>query len=109
MEKKREFAVNYQIQYGHSCVYRQTINLTRKSFEKLENALLDQRVTNDNRSQDAIDGSEYYTALYLGTALSKIGCMVFFNHSQRDFFNARIKQYLRKPLLDRNTCICLID
>jgi len=106
---KKEFTVNYQVQYGHSAVYRQTINLTRRTFEKLENALLDQRVTNDNRSQDAIDGSEYYTALYLGVPLNKTGSMVFFNHSQRDFFNDRIKQYLKRPILDRNTCFCLID
>ncbi len=107
MSKKKEFAVSYQIQYGSSCVFRQTINLTRKTFNKLHNALIDQRADNENKRSKA--GFDSYFALHLAATIDKTDCMIFFNHTQRDFFEKYIGQYLKKPLLDRNTCFCLID
>ena len=105
MSKKKEFAINYQVQYGHSCVHRQTVNLTRRTFNKLQDNLLCEQAFNDRKKDD----ETIYDSLYLAVPLSKIGSMVFFNHTQRDFFNKYISKYLKKPLLDRNTCFCLID
>lgn len=109
MSTKKEFTVNYQEQHGGSCVYRQTVNLTQETFNKLQNALLDQSIANDIRiDTEGYDNLDYYFALYIKTPLLKIGSMVFFNHTQRDFFATRIERYLKKPLLDRNTCFCIL-
>ena len=105
MSKKKEYDVNYQVQYGDSCVFRQTINLTRRTFSKLQDNLLCERVFNDGKKDD----ETIYDSLYLSVPLNKIGSMVFFNHTQRDFFAKYISKHLKKPLLDRNTCFCLID
>ncbi len=109
MSKKKEYAVSYQEQHGGGNVYRQTVNLTQNAFNKLQNALLDQRAENSvEADRNGYDNLDYYFALYLATPLVKTGSMVFFNHTQRDFFNKYIGKYLKKPLLDRNTCFCII-
>jgi len=110
MEKKKEFAVNYRVVFGGDCSFNQTVNISRQSFGKLKDALFCQITENAVEiEKNGYDHVDYYQHLYLKTPLERIGSMVFFNHTQRDFFNKRISQYLKRPLLDRNTCFCLIS
>ena len=110
MSRKKEFAISYQVQSGNSNSYCQNVNLTRNTFNKLQNALHAQRVENSVEvDKNSYDNLDYYFVLFLNTPLYKVGCMVFFNHTQRDFFHQYIGKYLKKPLLDRNTSFCLID
>ena len=107
---KQEFIVNYNMHIGGDCVTRQTINITAKTWCKLRDALQCQQAANEFEvSAHGYDNIDYYKQLYIATPIDHKGSMVFFNLTQRDFFNKRIKHYLKKPLLDRNTCFCIID
>ena len=97
--KKREFSINYQKKWkdNESC-YRQTINITERTFENLQGKLQAELVLPRYKIDD------YYTRLYLRSPIERAGNIVFLNLTQRDFFN----KYLKLKLLDVNTCFCII-
>ncbi len=97
---KKEFVINYQRQWDKDgTCYRQTINITRETLDKLKD-ILQAEVFLPRWNKD-----DYEKRLYLKNSFGKIeNGFVFMNLTQRDFFN----KYLKLKLKDRNTCFRVI-
>ncbi len=95
----------YTINYRETCcsetgtVYRQTINISRKTWDRLLDILRTELVNPCFKKED------YIARMYLNSQIIKAHNVRFLNLTQRDFFN----KYLKLKLLDRNTCLYLID
>ena len=106
MSKKKEYAINYQKHWDQDgTCYRQTINITRRTLEKLKDILHSEICLPKNHNVNVLGGEDYYKLLFLKKSFGEVkNGLVFTNLMQRDFFN----RYLKLKLKDRNTCFCII-
>jgi len=81
-------------------IYRQTINITKETFDKLADCLRCKLVLRNKRAKVNV-----YRQMFLSSQLKFQDRFVFMNRTQTDFFN----KYLKLKLLDRNTCFYIID
>jgi len=102
------YKINYLKKWdSKGTVYDQCITITEKELTKIQSKHFTEYIKNEKDKANKID---YYYKLYLGLPndCERLNCIVFTNHTQRDFF-VKVLKIVSKRLKGRNTYFQIID